>query len=156
MHEADRYRVEAGLSVDQACHLVGRARRTWTYWRQHGFPAWVVRFLRLRAGYLDELGWEGWQIRAGVLYTNELGRYSWTPEQLFAEWWHRQLVSYYQRHDRETRSEQASGSAERASLPPPASVQLLPRRAEGARETPTERTEPQPDPLGRLGGSRRP
>jgi len=59
---------------------------TWRRWKRSTAPKWALRLLRLRAGYLDDLGWQRWQIRAGKLYCDQLSwRYNWSPGDLIAQ-----------------------------------------------------------------------
>lgn len=67
-------RQDARLSVREVCEFLGRSRSTWKRWNRQGPPAWAVRALRLRAGYLDELGWIGWRLVRGLLVAPDLSR----------------------------------------------------------------------------------
>lgn len=76
---------ETGLTTPALCRYLDISPSTWRRWRRTSAPKWAMRLLRLRAGYLDELGWKRWQIRAGSLYCDDLSwRYSWTPGELIA------------------------------------------------------------------------
>lgn len=100
MNELTLARLHAGLSVSEACALLGRSVRTWRHWKRHGAPDWALRVLAIYAGDLSLLGWHGWRIQGGVLYAPDL-RYGWTPEQLYAEWWNRQRLNALDRKARE-------------------------------------------------------
>lgn len=112
MNELTTARLRAGLSVSEACEILGRSPRTWRHWKRHGAPAWALDVLALYSGDLSPLGWHGWKIRGDTLYAPDL-RYGWTAQQLYAEWWHRQLLSHHQRRQREA----ASGNEQPLRLP---------------------------------------
>lgn len=93
--ELTRLRLDAGLSVKQLLALVGRGPATWMRWRKSGAPAWVGVLLRMKAGYLDHLGWSGWRIHKGrLLYSG--WPYVFLQNDLIAWWYDRQLLRYHQ------------------------------------------------------------
>lgn len=76
---------ETGLNTRDLCAYLEISESTWRRWRRTGAPKWAIRLLRLRAGYLDDLGWKRWQIRQAQLYCNDLNwRYSWNTGDLLA------------------------------------------------------------------------
>lgn len=87
--ELDELRQDCHLSPHEAAALCCVSHRTWQRWRQKGAPQWVGVVLRLRAGYLDDLGWKGWRIVKGRLVTNEWP-YETLPGDIFAAWWQTQ------------------------------------------------------------------
>lgn len=89
--EVNEWRVKAGLSVPELLTLTGYTRRTWERWRYVGAPHWVAVLLRLKAGFLDELGWPGWRIRRGRLVSDQWP-YEIGPGDLYAWWYERQKL----------------------------------------------------------------
>lgn len=84
--DLDYLRREARLTVPKTLKILNISPRTWTRWKSSGGPPWAHRLLRYEAGYLDELGWKRWQIRAGDLYCNALHHsYKWSPGDLMAD-----------------------------------------------------------------------
>lgn len=76
---------ETGLSPTALLAYLDISPSTWRRWKRSGAPKWAWRLLRLRAGYLDDLGWPRWQIRAGRLYCSDLHwSYSWSPGEIIA------------------------------------------------------------------------
>ena len=91
MEELNEARRDAGLSVGDACAWLGRSERTWRRWERHGAPRWAIEALRLRAGFLDALGWPGWRLVQGELYAPEL-RHGFRPGDIYRAWWDRQRL----------------------------------------------------------------
>lgn len=102
MDDLTHARLNAGLSVSDACAVLGRSLRTWQHWKQHGAPMWALRVLALYGGDLSPLGWSGWTLKPNRLFAPDL-HYGWTREQLYAEWWSRQRLALFERRQRDTR-----------------------------------------------------
>lgn len=84
--DLDDLRREARLTLPKTLEILDISPRTWTRWKHSGGPTWAARLLKFHAGYLDELGWKRWQIRAGDLYCDALHHsYKWSPEDLITE-----------------------------------------------------------------------
>jgi transcriptional regulator with XRE-family HTH domain len=84
--DLDHLRREARLTVPKTLEIFNISPRTWSRWKRSGGPPWAHRLLRYEAGYLDELGWKRWQIRAGDLYCDDLHHsYKWSPGDLIAD-----------------------------------------------------------------------
>lgn len=78
-------RLEAGFFVREVCEMLGISERTWYRWqRSEKAPKWSYLALRTLSGRLDFLGWRGWYIERGVLYTEKHSPklYNWKPEDL--------------------------------------------------------------------------
>lgn len=72
-------RLRAGFSLPHTLELLNISPSTWYRWQQQA-PPWAFRLLECYAGHLDHLGWHGWQIQNGRLFTYDLNyRYFWTP-----------------------------------------------------------------------------
>lgn len=80
---------DAGLNRRTMAQFLGRTDRQVRRWLHDGAPEWVGRMLRMRAGWLDEYGWEGWRIRGGQLWSTGWNE-GFTPGDLYAWWWRRQ------------------------------------------------------------------
>lgn len=86
---------DAGLTRREAASFLGRTDRQFRRWLNTGAPEWVGTMLRMRAGWLDEYGWNGWRIRAGRLWCVDW-KEGFEPGELFAWWWLRQKrFGYY-------------------------------------------------------------
>jgi hypothetical protein len=86
--ELDETRFKAGFFVSDVCEKFGISQRTWYHWKKNKHaPKWALIALKLLAGELDQLGWKGWYIERGVLYTRKhsANLYNWTPGQLAKE-----------------------------------------------------------------------
>lgn len=84
-YKIEETRLEAGFFVREVCENLGISERTWYRWKQkNSAPIWALRAIKLMSGKLDFLGWNGWYIEQGVLYTEKhsLKNYNWTPGQL--------------------------------------------------------------------------
>ena len=57
---------DAGLQRYEAAAFLGRSPRQFRRWEREGAPEWAGRMLRMRAGWLDEYGWDGWRLRDGT------------------------------------------------------------------------------------------
>lgn len=91
---------DAGLQRYEAADFLGRSARRWRHWELHGAPEWAGRMLRMRAGWLDEYGWDGWRLRDGTLWSIHCGE-GFRPEDLYASLWLRQArLSYALEHGR--------------------------------------------------------
>lgn len=76
-------RLQAGFSLPEVLELFEISQSTWYRWKQSGAPRWAFRLLECHAGHLDHLGWKGWQIRHGRLFSHELHyRYYWQRSDL--------------------------------------------------------------------------
>lgn len=91
--------LEAGISREEFLSFIGRSPRTWRNWTRVGFPLWVIQIARLRAGYLDALGWRGWKLDRGRLFAPDL-RDPFTQGDLYAAWWHRQQLADVRKRER--------------------------------------------------------
>lgn len=75
----------AGFFVSDVCKKLGISERSWYRWKSQGVaPYWAFVALKLLAGSLDHLGWRGWYIEQGVLYTRLHSEklYNWRPGEL--------------------------------------------------------------------------
>lgn len=82
-------RLDCRLTPREAAALLSVSYRTWQRWQKVGAPSWAGVVLRLRAGYLDDLGWPGWRIIKGKLVTHHWP-YETTPGHILASWWQAQ------------------------------------------------------------------
>lgn len=89
-------RVTARLSVAQAANLFEVSQRTWRAWERGERPPQrgVILYLEVLCGDLSAHGWPGWQIVQGELI-NAQGQ-AFTPDQVNALPWLRQLIKAYQ------------------------------------------------------------
>lgn len=101
-HELEWLRFDARLTKEEVLEVTGRSERTWRRWKAEGIPKWVVELLRLRAGYLDALGWIGWRIENGYIFAPELKK-GFSQEDIYAIWWQRQAWAHDRRVLRQTR-----------------------------------------------------
>lgn len=99
MSELNEARRDAGLSVVEAAAYLGRSQRTWRRWQASGAPRWAIEALRLRAGYLDALGWHGWKIHKGEIYAPDLA-VSFRRGDLYRAWWDRQRLRHLEKQKR--------------------------------------------------------
>jgi hypothetical protein len=83
--------MEAGLTWDELQTFLGRTTRTLRRWKTRGLPAWARNLLRLRAGYLDGLGWKGWRLVDGELYAPDLA-HGFRQKDLYRAHWDRQRL----------------------------------------------------------------
>lgn len=76
-------RMNAGFSLAQTLELLEISSSTWYRWCNASAPGWSLRLLECYAGHLDHLGWRGWQIQRGKLFTYDLSHhYYWTKGDL--------------------------------------------------------------------------
>lgn len=78
-------RLFAGYFVREVCDELGISERSYYRWKREGFgPKWVLVALNLLCGKLDHLGWKGWYIADGKLFSqyHHPSQYNWTPGQL--------------------------------------------------------------------------
>jgi hypothetical protein len=87
---------DAGLTRREAARFLGRTDRQVRRWLTEGAPDWVGTMLRMRAGRLDEYGWQGWRIEGGRLLCADW-KEGFEPGELFAWWWLRQKRFGYDR-----------------------------------------------------------
>ena len=86
MEELLQLATETRLDHSALLQYLDISPATWRRWKRSTAPKWALRLLRLRAGYLDDLGWQRWQIRAGDLYCEDLHHsYKWSPGDLIAD-----------------------------------------------------------------------
>lgn len=81
--------IEASLNKHSAAELFGISTRTVDRWFKKGCPRYAEITLNLLAGRLDYLGWQGWRIINGVLYTDQLKK-GFLPEYIYRAFWNRQ------------------------------------------------------------------
>lgn len=96
MNELTVARLQAGLSVSEACEILGRSPHTWERWKKHGAPSWALRVLAIYSGDLTPLGWDGWRLTGDRLYAPDL-TYGWERGHLYSEWWNRQRLAVLDR-----------------------------------------------------------
>lgn len=71
--------------MDDTIKFLSISRRTWYRWKERNLgPRWAYVALSVMSGELDKLGWKGFFIEDGVLYSRELSRnyYNWKPADL--------------------------------------------------------------------------
>ena len=88
--------MEARLTWDELQTFLGRTSRTLRRWKTAGMPEWARNLLRLRAGYLDALGWKGWRLVDGELYAPDLAR-GFRQSDLRRAHWDRQRLHFLER-----------------------------------------------------------
>jgi len=89
--DLEETRLFSGWFVRDLCDDLGITERTYYRWKREGYaPKWVSVALYALCGKLDHLGWKGFYIRDGKLYSqgHHPDQYCWSPGQLLeARFW---------------------------------------------------------------------